>query len=83
MKIIRNGGDKKTQLEFIELAVRYTYHARNDDDAVVRRYIELGIEQIIEENARRLAMTVADRISQTGFIDGEKSGKKRRKKFLH
>ena len=67
--------DKRTQLEFLELVLRYTYHARNDEESVVKDYIERGVGLINEEIARRLAMTVAEQIREKGKEEGKKEGK--------
>ncbi len=71
MKYLANIRDKRTQLEFLELALRYAYHARNDEKAAVHNYIERGIEQINEKDARRLAMSVAEQIRQEGIKKGQ------------
>ena len=83
VEYLKKVGDKKTQLEFLEFALRYTYHARNEDKPVVKQYIEQGIERINEESFRRLAMTVAEQLKQEGFDEGIKEGiKEGEKKFL-
>jgi len=45
--------------------LRYTYHAREDD----REYIDRGLDALGNENARRVAMTIAERIKQEGRTD--------------
>ncbi|QTA81054.1 DUF4351 [Desulfonema limicola] len=53
-------------LEILELALRYTYHARNEDEETVKRYIEQDIEYFDDIKAREVAMTVAEQIRQSG-----------------
>jgi len=58
--------DQKVQLEFLEWMLRYSYHARDDD----REYIDRGLDVIENENARRVAMTIAERLKQEGRMEG-------------
>ena len=39
-------GDRKTYLEFFEWLLRYTYHARNEDEKTVRGYIDCEVEKL-------------------------------------
>ncbi len=46
--------------------LRYAYHARDDDG----EYIEKGLDALKSEKARRLAMTIAERLRQEGMEKG-------------
>ncbi len=70
MKIISEISERKTMLEILEPALRYTYHARNEDEKTVRKYIEEGIEYFDDIKAGEVAMTVADRLEKKGEIRG-------------
>ncbi|QTA78088.1 Putative transposase, RpnA/YhgA-like and DUF4351 [Desulfonema limicola] len=65
--------DRKTYLEFFEWLLRYTYHARNEDESTVRGYIDCEVDKLNDENVRRLAMTVAEQIEKRGEIKGTSS----------
>lgn len=58
--------DKNVQLEFLEWMLRYSYHARDDD----REYIDRALEALDNQNARRMAMTIAERLRQEGKAIG-------------
>ncbi|MDM8537934.1 DUF4351 domain-containing protein [Desulfobacterales bacterium HSG17] len=75
MKIISEIKDPKTMLEILELALRYTYHARNEDEDTVRKYIEEGIKYFDDIKAREVAMTVAEQIEKRGEKRGLGEGK--------
>ncbi|MDM8538136.1 Rpn family recombination-promoting nuclease/putative transposase [Desulfobacterales bacterium HSG17] len=62
--------DRKTYLDFFEWLLRYTYHARNEDENTVRGYIDCEVEKLNDETVRRLAMTVAEQIEKRGEIKG-------------
>ena len=66
--------DESVFLEFLEWVLRYTYHARNEDEGTVRGYIDRGMDRINDENAGRIAMTVAEQIEKRGEIRGETRG---------
>ncbi len=51
--------DQPTFLEFLEWALRYTYHARNESEEDIRRVIDQETERLTDERLRRLAMTQA------------------------
>ncbi len=70
----------QTALEFLELVLRYVYHARNDDEDTVRKYIVQGIEYFDNEKAKEAAMTLAERIERRGEKRGKKIGEKRGEK---
>ncbi len=74
MKIISEIKDPKTMLEILELALRYTYHARNEDEETVRKYIEEGIKYFDDIKAGEVAMTVAEQIEKRGEKRGEERG---------
>ncbi|MDM8537087.1 Rpn family recombination-promoting nuclease/putative transposase [Desulfobacterales bacterium HSG17] len=71
MQIISEIKDQKTMLEILELALRYTYHARNEDEETVKKYIEKGIEYFDDIKAREVAMTVAEQIRQKALTEGK------------
>jgi len=62
--------DRKVQLEFLEWMLRYAYHAREDD----REAIDRGIEALDNQNARRMAMTIAERLKKEGRQEGRQEG---------
>ena len=47
--------------------LRYAYHAREDD---LGENIDRGLNTLGDENARRVAMTIAERLRQEGFQKG-------------
>jgi len=63
---------QETQLEFLEWVLRYTYHAREDD---LDQNIDRGLNALGDENARRVAMTIAERLRQEGEIKGRQEGR--------
>lgn len=63
LKYLGKIDNQKIQLEFLEWMLRYTYHARDDD----REYIDRGLEVLGNEDARRMAMTIAERLRQEGM----------------
>ena len=63
-------GDRKVQLEFLEWMLRYAYHARDDE----RETIDRGLAAFDDENARRMAMTIAERLRQEGMEKGMEIG---------
>jgi predicted transposase/invertase (TIGR01784 family) len=63
-------GDRKIYLEFFEWLLRYTYHARNEDEKTVRGYIDSEVEKLNDEKVRRLAMSVAEQIRQRALTEG-------------
>ena len=67
--------DESVFLEFLEWVLRYTYHARNEDEGTVRGYIDRGMDRINDENAGRIAMTVAEQIRQRGKTEGLGEGR--------
>jgi predicted aldo/keto reductase-like oxidoreductase len=75
MKIISEISERKTMLEILEPALRYTYHARNEDEKTVRKYIEEGIEYFDDIKAGEVAMTVAEQIRQKALTEGEGKGR--------
>ena len=54
--------DRKVQLEFLEWMLRYAYNAREEE----RESIDRGVDALNDENARRFAMTIAERLRQEG-----------------
>jgi hypothetical protein len=62
---------RETQLEFLEWMLRYAYHAREDD---LDQNIDRGLNALGDENARRVAMTIAERLRQEGEIKGRQEG---------
>ena len=48
--------------------LRYAYHAREDD---LGENIDRGLNALGDENARRVAMTIAERLRQEGFQNGQ------------
>jgi len=62
---------QETQLEFLEWMLRYAYHARDDD---LGENIDRGLNALGDENARRVAMTIAERLRQEGEIKGRVEG---------
>ncbi|MEE4354964.1 MAG: Rpn family recombination-promoting nuclease/putative transposase [Desulfococcaceae bacterium] len=66
--------DESVFLHFLEWVLRYTYHARTEDESTVRGYIDRGMEKLGDENARRMAMTVAEQIERRGERRGEMKG---------
>ena len=60
-----------TQLEFLEWILRYAYHAREDD---LDKNIDRRLNALDNENARRTAMTIAERLRQEGRLEGFQSG---------
>lgn len=76
MKTVARIRDPQISLEFLELALRYVYNARNDGQEISRRQIEQGIACFDSEKAKETAMTIAERIKRTGEKIGEKRGKK-------
>jgi predicted transposase/invertase (TIGR01784 family) len=63
-------GDRKVQLEFLEWMLRYAYHAREDEKEAIDR----GLTAFDDENARRIAMTIAERLRQEGMEKGLEKG---------
>ena len=53
-------------LKFLEILLRYVYHARNEDRETVREYIDLGLRHFSDEKIMEVAMTVAEQIKQEG-----------------
>ncbi|MGE0082880.1 MAG: Rpn family recombination-promoting nuclease/putative transposase [Desulfococcaceae bacterium] len=66
--------DESVFLDFLEWVLRYTCHARNEDESTVRGYIDREVEKLNDEKVRRLAMTVAEQIEKRGEIRGEIKG---------
>ena len=62
---------QETQLEFLEWMLRYAYHAREDD---LGENIDRGLNALGDENARRMAMTIAERLRQEGREEGVQEG---------
>ena len=58
---------QETQMEFLEWMLRYAYHAREDD---LGENIDRGLNALGDDNARRVAMTIAERLRQEGFQKG-------------
>lgn len=81
MEILSRIREPQTALEFLELVLRYVYHARNDDEDTVRKYIVQGIEYFDNEKAKEAAMTLAERIERRGEKRGKKIGEKRGEKI--
>ncbi len=83
MEILSRIREPQTALEFLELVLRYVYHARNDDEDTVRKYIVQGIEYFDNEKAKEAAMTLAERIERRGEKIGISSAYERllRKRF--
>ena len=52
-----------------------TYHARNEDEETVRKYVEEGIKYFDDIKAREVAMTVAEQIEKRGEKRGLGEGK--------
>ncbi len=65
-------GNWETQLEFLEWILRYAYHAREDD---LNKNIDRGLHALGNENARRTAMTIAERLRQEGRQEGRLEGR--------
>lgn len=63
--------DQKVQLEFLEWMLRYTYQARDDRE----EYIDRGLDALENENGRRMAVTIAERLRQEGRLEGRLEGK--------
>lgn len=76
MEILSQIREPQIALEFLELALRYVYHARNEDENTVRKYIEQGAEYFDDEKAREVTMTIAERIERRGEKRGRKIGEK-------
>lgn len=78
--------DEKIQLEFLEWMLRYTYQARDDHR---EEYIDRGIEALDNQNGRRMAVTIAERLRLEGRLEGRKEGrdelilKQLKKRFGH
>ncbi len=66
MQTLAQMDDRRKSLEFLELVLRYVYHARNEDRETARGYIEQGIACFDSEKAKEVAMTVAEQIRQEG-----------------
>ncbi len=62
---------QETQLEFLEWILRYAYHAREDD---LGENIDRGLNALGNENARRTAMTIAEKLRQEGRQEGFHNG---------
>ena len=62
---------QETQLEFLEWILRYAYHAREDD---LGENIDRGLNALGDENARSVAMTIAERLRQEGRLEGFQNG---------
>ena len=54
---------RETQLEFLEWILRYAYSAREDD---LDESIGRGLDALGNENGRRMAVTIAERLRQEG-----------------
>ncbi len=60
-------GNEKTQLEFLEWMLRYAYSAREDN---LHENIDRGLDALDNINARKVAMTIAERLKQEGRTEG-------------
>jgi hypothetical protein len=60
--------DETVQLEFLEWMLRYTYQARDDHR---EEYIDRGLDALDNENGRRMAVTIAERLRQEGLSDSK------------
>ncbi len=58
---------EETQLEFLEWILRYTYNAREDN---LDENIGRGLDALDNINARKVAMTIAERLRQEGRVEG-------------
>ena len=58
---------QETQLEFLEWILRYAFHAREDN---LDENIDRGLDALGNKNARRVAMTIAERLRQEGLQKG-------------
>ena len=72
---IQKMGDRKAGLEFLEWAMRYTYHARNESKDVLTGYIHRASQHTGNEETRRVAMSLAERLIQEGKELGFEEGK--------
>jgi len=75
MQILAQMTDRTKSFEFLEITLRYVYHARNDDRETVKAYIDRGISCFDSERAKEVAMTVAEQIRQEGRMQGRVEGK--------
>ncbi len=60
--------------------MRYTYHARNENEEHIRKVIDEETERLTDERLRRLAMTqamtAAEQLRQKGREEGWQDGRK-------
>jgi predicted transposase YdaD len=68
MKALAQFPSNQKILKFLEILLRYIYHARNDDEEVIRNYTDQGLQNFDDERIREVAMTVADQIEQRGML---------------
>ena len=66
--------EEKGQLEFLEWILRYTYQARDDHR---EEYIDRGLDALDNENGRRMAVAIAERLRQEGVQKGTYFGQPR------
>lgn len=71
MEYLSTIDDQTVQLEFLEWALRYSYHARDD----AKDSIDRAVDVIDNANARRNAMTIAERLKQEGRQEGRREGR--------
>lgn len=62
---------QEVQLEFLEWMLGYAFHAREDN---LDEHIDRGLDALGNENARRMAMTIAERLRQEGMQKGIREG---------
>lgn len=65
--------DRSVALEFLEWAIRYVFHARDDTQEVMTHYIDKGVTDL-SDDARRIAMSIAERFRQEGMGIGIEKG---------
>ena len=69
-EMLAQSEDRQNMLKFLEILLRYIYHARNDDREAVKNYIDQGMKHFDDERMMEVAMTVADQIKQEGRQEG-------------
>ena len=82
LKVLSQVRDRPKLLKFLEILLRYVYHARNDDRETVREYIDQGLQHFNDEKIMEAAMTVAEQIKQEGRQEGLQAGRQEGITFL-
>jgi predicted transposase/invertase (TIGR01784 family) len=67
LKLLGKIEKEESQLEFLEWMLRYVYNAREDN---LNKNIDRGLDALNNVNARKVAMTIAERIKQEGRVEG-------------